>query len=310
MGNLIQGRDIKEFLLRTIDEHETGKSSHWQEQLDGYSYDRNEGLKGVLGFGSYEEKSKWKYIFHWLLQIPYKIRAESYRDLYGVLKSAKYIAEQQNRALNMDILRQVLTVVLCKNRIPHFEGNGVSVVIGDGFGVLSSLLYLTTANKIIGINLTPVLLADYLYTCNIIDDQAVVLAETEAGLDEALNSSQVRLVMIRSKNQRLLRDLKIHVAFNINSMGEMNPPIIRRYFDDLRHCKSEELYFYCCNREDKTLPDGTNTKFSEYPWSDNDEIILDELCPWNQTYYQKGRPFYRRFAGSVRHRIAKFNNRI
>jgi hypothetical protein len=191
--------------------------------------------------------------------------------------------------------------------MPHSAGEGQSVIIGDGFGVLASLLFLTTARKIVSVNLNQVLLVDYLYTRNTISDGLTVLAETAEGLDEAVNRSDARFILIRAQNHHLLRQLNIHNAFNINSMQEMNPPTIREYFDDLRHCKSDAMYFYCCNRQEKVLPDGTITRFSEYPWEDKDEIILDELCPWNQTFYGFRPPFRHKYDGPTRHRIAKLS---
>jgi hypothetical protein len=43
--------------------------------------------------------------------------------------------------------------------------------------------------------------------------------------------------------------------------------------------------FYCCNREEKTLSDGTITRFKDYPWNSLDNIQIDDLCPWHQQYY-------------------------
>jgi hypothetical protein len=64
------------------------------------------------------------------------------------------------------------------------------------------------------------------------------------------------------------------------------------------------VYFYCCNRLEKTLPDGTITRFRNYPWKDDDKIIVDELCPWHQYYYSASFPFYHQYDGPVQHRLA------
>lgn len=72
------------------------------------------------------------------------------------------------------------------------------------------------------------------------------------------------------------------LALNVASFQEMNPPVIGEYFDDLRAAAAGRgLVFYCCNREEKRLPDGTVSRFAEYPWSGSDKILLDELCPWH-----------------------------
>jgi hypothetical protein len=85
----------------------------------------------------------------------------------------------------------------------------------------------------------------------------------------------------------------------------MDPPIIEAYFRDLRAIsKRRELFFYSCNREEKILPDGTVTRFSEYPWHAKDQIIVDALCPWHQETYSYKPPFYWPYDGPIKHRLA------
>ena len=67
------------------------------------------------------------------------------------------------------------------------------------------------------------------------------------------------------------------------------------------------LYFYCANRVEKTLPDGTLVRFEEYPWSSHDTVLLNELCPWHQDFYTMRPPFYRPYDGPIMHRIAKLS---
>tara|TARA_Y100001968_G_scaffold155887_1_gene142395 strand:- start:480 stop:1403 length:924 start_codon:yes stop_codon:yes gene_type:complete len=303
---MIQGSNIKEFLIDVMDREESGKSSHWIEFLRDFHIDGEGRLKGIKGFGMYEKRSVFRLMLHELMQIPYK-RTVNRSDLKYILPFARDVARKQDRTLDMDILRQALTVALWKRKMSDFAGDGQSVVIGDGFGVLASLLFLSTEKKIVNVNLNQVILVDYLCTRNIIPDGLTVLAETVEDLDKSINRTDARFILIRAENHHLLRQLKIHNVFNINSMQEMNPSTIREYFDDLRNCRSESVYFYCCNREKKLLPDGTITQFSEYPWEDQDEIILDELCPWNQTSYAFRPPFRRKFDGSTRHRIVKLS---
>jgi len=86
-------------------------------------------------------------------------------------------------------------------------------------------------------------------------------------------------------------------------MQEMDLHIIDRYFQDMRSIKTKKLIFYCCNRIEKKLPDGTITKFKEYPWIAEDEIIRDELCPWHQEFYSFRPPFFRRYDGPIQHKL-------
>ena len=107
-------------------------------------------------------------------------------------------------------------------------------------------------------------------------------------------------------NHEILKDCPIDLAINIASMQEMNPQYVRNYLDDLYAvAATRDVDFYCCNREEKTLPDGTVTKFKDYPWNSLDSIQIDELCPWHQEYYYYIPPFYRPYDGPHRHQIRK-----
>ena len=94
------------------------------------------------------------------------------------------------------------------------------------------------------------------------------------------------------------------VFINIASMQEMDPHIIQKYFQMIRH-QPQETYFYCCNRVQKTLPDGTITRFFEYGWEPEDAILVDELCPWHQEAPMNRPPFKYRFDGPTHHRLIK-----
>ena len=76
------------------------------------------------------------------------------------------------------------------------------------------------------------------------------------------------VIAIRAVDHELICYCPLNLVINIVSMQEMNPSVIREYFDDLRKRISDhDLYFYFCNRLEKSLPDGTVTRFFEYPWS-------------------------------------------
>jgi hypothetical protein len=91
-------------------------------------------------------------------------------------------------------------------------------------------------------------------------------------------------------------------------MQEMNPQIVNQYFKDLKDVKNKELYFYCCNRDEKILPDGTIVRFSDYPWGES-TLVADELCPWYKDFYNKKPPFFHEYDGHISHRIVKFQGK-
>jgi len=54
----------------------------------------------------------------------------------------------------------------------------------------------------------------------------------------------------------------------------------------------------------KTLFDGEELIFDDYPWKKNDKIVFDETCPnWNQRTYMSKPPFYVNYDGKHKHRL-------
>ena len=307
---MLVGDKIKYHLVSILDTHQPGKSSHWQEQLQRFSYSEDTGISGLIGLGSTSSGGVVRRALHWLMQIPLRVSAGNYRRQHQLMRSARHIARSQGRLLDQDILRQVLTYAFCERRLPWLRENGVSVVIGDGFGVLASLLYLHTKNKIVSINLSEILLTDYVSTRGIVPSGATALVESTSELNDALAEQDIRLVYLQAKDHELLRMLDISMAFSVCSMHEMDPSIAQQYFADLRGCKGREAFFYCCSRVKKVMPDGTVTRFEQYPWFAEDDILVVGLCPWNQYFYSGGLPYYRKFAGPVQHRLARLASTV
>ena len=113
-------------------------------------------------------------------------------------------------------------------------------------------------------------------------------------------------ILLEAEQYELLNKLPISLFINIASMQEMNMPVIQKYFEYMR-TSTVKSYFYCCNREEKTLSDGNVIKFSNYPWNEDERIIIDEPCPWYQRYPSNFPPFWRDFIGTHLHRLIKLN---
>lgn len=118
------------------------------------------------------------------------------------------------------------------------------------------------------------------------------------------------IIAIQAENHELIQHFNIDLVLNIVSMGEMHPSFVSEYFRDIRRLykTDKNLYFYCCKRLEKTMPDGSVTKFLEYPWEKEDQIIVDELCPWHKEYYSFTPPFYKKFDGPIQHQIRIMHN--
>ena len=94
---------------------------------------------------------------------------------------------------------------------------------------------------------------------------------------------------------------------NIASMGEMDQEIISKYFELMRSQNTISTFFYCCNRKEKDLPDGSKTFFSNYGWSDKDTVIFEEYCAWYRKYPMNRPPFMRAFDGVFLHKLLEIS---
>lgn len=311
---MLKGQEAIDFLSDRVNYSETEASSHWQKYHQSYSFTGNE-FHGLQGFGGYS--ARWKNPFNYLLQRPFRKMGNCYPEFSRVDKIAANIAKKQNRAYDLDILRQVITI----SHLRTFGFLGImnqssTCVIGDGFASMTSLLLESgVASTVILVNLTKTLLVDLwflkLWMGHEIFNNNVVLIDSLEDIDELRYTNKqnlIKVVAVEAKNHFLIQKLKYNLVINIVSMQEMNPTIIDSYFNDIRSAaESGNIYFYCANRVEKILPDGTITRFMDYPWKKNDIIIFDKACPWHEYYYSFRPPFYRNYDGVIWHRLVKIS---
>ena len=93
-------------------------------------------------------------------------------------------------------------------------------------------------------------------------------------------------------------------------MQEMDLEVVRSYLRFMRKGESGLAYFYCCNRIDKELPDGQRIRIAEYGWSETDEVLLDELCPWYQKYPKSFPLGWYPFDGPIQHKLVKLSRDV
>ncbi len=309
------GVDTISFLSQEIIKDDPGSSSHWNKFHSDFEF-TGSGFKGLKGFGgSSKPYTGLKYLMSQVLQEKFRMMGKLNKSFLPIEKTFKSILKQQGRAFDLDVLRQIITVSYLKYHLPNkLSPSSTIVVIGDGFGTMATLLLANNfAKTVILVNLNKTLLVDLWYLKMFLGDekfQKSVKLITElsdlASLESAGDPEETRVIAIQASNHEILKDCPIDLAINIASMQEMDPQYIRNYFDDLYAVAAKrDLDFYCCNREEKTLPDGTVTRFKDYPWNSLDSIKIDELCPWHQEYYYYIPPFYRPYDGPHRHQIRK-----
>ena len=312
---MLRGESVFEHLVEAVAAPDPGASSHWRFQHAGFSY-QDGVFSGLQGFGGchppYSGLRKWA---HQLLQSRYRNQFrgdELFENLDGI---AAGITARQGRAYDLDVLRQTMTLAWLRDRLPEsvFHPESTVCVIGDGFASMTALLWeAADAGTLVLVNLTRTLLVDLHYLrlsigATAFDEQVMLLTSDSSlpGGQPGASGPGRRIIAIQAENHAVLQFLPANLVINMVSMGEMNPETTGAYFRDIRAmARDRQVYFYCCNRLEKRLPDGTITRFYDYPWSGNDHVLIDELCPWHQYYYSARFPFYHKYDGPVQHRLA------
>ncbi len=307
------GQSAIDYLRGQCDSNDPAASSHWKFYHKNFVFHENGTFSGLTGFGGCNPPYKGlRKLYHNILQCKYRRIGNGLSAFKHIDSLALSMTQKQNRAYDLDVLRQTITLSFLMRHLPLLHNRSTVAVIGDGFASMATLLLASgCADQVILINLNKTLLVDAVYIQKWADDEfekIFTLVTDENSLALSMNSES-KIVAIQAVNHELLKHVKLNLVINIASMQEMDAGVIKAYFDDFRAIsKLNELYFYCCNREEKTLPDGKVIKFSEYPWSPDDECIVDELCPWHQQYYTKCPPFYRSYDGPTRHRLTKLSS--
>jgi len=305
-----------EYLGKKANEEDVGESAHWRHYHSEFTF-TGDGFVGIQGFGGSDAPyTGLRKLAHRILQNRYRQIGASFPNFQKVNDSAARITTAEARAFDLDVLRQAITASYLDSKIGGtLNSNSISCVIGDGFGSMTSILLESKLSKIVVlVNLNKTLLVDLWFLRKWIESEGrsigISLLTEANDIDkirsEILTKKEQHIIAIQAENHNFIQDLPIDIAINIVSMQEMDPEVINAYFGDLRLIASQrEIYFYCCNREMKELPDGTITRFAEYPWQENDRILEDNLCPWHQRYYTLKPPFYRSYDGPIRHRLVK-----
>lgn len=303
--------DVLAALHTRQDEADRDASSYWSVATENFAVDRDGSLRGTTVLGLLAQPTDpIRVVAHRALQLPFVAygygRYRHFRECLGI---GRTIARRTGRLFTYDILRQVLSLALIREYVAVDRDGSCALVIGDGFGVMASLLALAAPRrKIVVVNLTKPLLLDVIHLRRAVPEATVALAETEADMRAALADPAVRAIAVWADNVPILARAPIGLAVNIVSMQEMNPETIAAYFAVLRQNPAPETVFYCANKLTKTLPDGTVARFADYPWRADDTIRVDAVCPWAQWTYSRRPPFWHYRWGRGRviwHRLAE-----
>ncbi len=290
---------------------EKGISSYWIELLSGFEFKDGQFYgRGLPEGEGGDGKTIIHRIAHYILQTPFRLQGKRFPEFKKILKTARNIHKRRNNKMQLGTLRQVIALACLEQYVKVSKLTDPIVIIGDGFGSLASLILSHFPNleaKVVIINLTPNLLIDAVFINKSVPNLNIALVKSAVEYSNALEDKVIRAVLIQADNAELISHEKIGLVINIASMQEMNQEIIREYFAFIRTSKNSVTYFYCDNRVEKTLPDGTILNFFKYPWHPQDKIYIDELCPWHQYHYSFRPPFYFPYDGPHQHRLVLLN---
>lgn len=278
-----------------------GMSSHWRHYQQRFTMEGN-GRFHVEGIEGYTPHVMWKAPLHAWLQRGYLRCGNDFPEFAAYLRHARDITRQWGAQLDQGMLRQVLTLARVGACIPL--EHRLHLVIGDGFGALGALILAAIpGSRVLYVNLPKFLLLDLHFCGQAHPGISMVLARDGGELSAALADPNLRVIALKAGNGDLIARAPVSVAYNVASMQEMDMGVIGHYFRAMRGCPTP-VHFYCCNRVEKTLPDGSVIRFEDYPWREGDQWLLDERCPWHQTYYTLRPPFWHPYDGPLQHRLA------
>ena len=276
-------------------------SSHWRDfgaktkvTHDESSFDFN-----AYGISTFGKKSTLGAIKHLSIDMLLSKMLSKHCAVKETIHAAKDITNDLNIHFDFDHAKHVLIYDLL-NSYGLFNSENLICIIGDGHGFFGTLIKsLCPDAKILFINLGRNLLIDIICFSKIFPNIEPLHLRQSEDITAVMDYSTI---FLEAEQYNLMKKLPISLFINIASMQEMDMSIIQKYFEYMR-TSTIESYFYCCNREEKTLPDRSVIRFADYPWGG--EVLLDELCPWYQKYPSLLPPFWRPFDGAHRHRLVR-----
>lgn len=313
----ISGIDCIKYLNDMSKLNDNTSSSFWDHHHSDFHFD-GKGFSGLKMLGdNHNNSSSIKGLINSILDklfqplfIRYSTNKKRFKKINRINHKNSIISNSRN---NLSRTRHSLTLdFLLENLGSNLNKNSSVCVIGDGYANMSSLLIASkSVSKVFLINLNKSLLLDLVSLKNTFPNpeflNSICLVTDKKSLTKSLDT-KYKIVAISSMNYDLLQYCPLDLVININSMQEIDKHITKNYFDFMRKISAKrKLFFYCCNREVKKLPDGTIISFNEFPWKDCDVIIVDELCPWQKYYYSAYPPFLHKYDDTVRHRLVRFS---
>ncbi len=293
-------------------------SSHWRqmhEQTSVSVVNNVLSLKG-FGFGDLQQASLSHLIFAWATIAAYLCRLNNRVAIIRLLPKAIALSKRMELSFTYDSFRQVCSLAVI---MPFRSYDPVLplrvVIIGDGYGFFSALTKeVFPKARICLVDLGKTLLFQARH-CLLAYPPARHFLVIDGEAADGTQVEEADFIYCPAEYLSKLDGLRFDLAINIASMQEMNQATVSGYFDFLRGHMERGSLFYCCNREEKIMPDGEISRIMDYPWDDRDKFLVDEICPWSKFYFSRHAakqgikvlnvrvPLVNFFDGPVRHRL-------
>jgi len=272
-----------------------------------------EALIATPHLGNLDIKSPVYRFLSWLTIGSYLWKLADKKELYSLVKTSLRVNKRMGLFFTYESFRQMCSLVLIRRHLKERKRINV-IIIGDGYGFFSSLIKeIYPDSRILLVDLGWILLFQAYYCGKAHPDATHYLVTPSAKLVQ--NQLDYDFIYCPAENLNYVDSLSFDLAINTISMQEMNKETIEFYFNYLRQHMASQNLFYCCNREKKELPSGDGVEFFNYPWSENDVHLVDEVSPYHTHFIALHRskngpellnfriPFINYFDGATRHRL-------
>lgn len=192
------------------------------------------------------------------------------------------------------IYKSVFIINDLLNSIKNIDFNNKNILeIGPGVGNLIRCLYsYFNKNKYFLIDLDISLLFSILNIIYRYPKSKYILPNE---INNKINYDEFDFIFLTNDQTNILKKGSIDIAFNTMSFQEMTLQEIDKYFYLLRNVMVENNIFYCLNAVEKEMQVNGQSqflRFSEYPWSNMDEVLKFNLSDVHKNKTLK--PFFRK----------------
>ena len=252
-------------------------SSHWKHygQEVVAQVQEDELRLNAVGFSAVAPSSPFQRVLNVLEHLSYRPVTARYRSFAAIWPLAERLARRLGGAADFGVFKSAAVLSLLSDHWLDLRLQPKTfALIGDGFGFLGALIRELRPNAVLFNIDLPRMLVFQARTLERADPRATtgVLLPTGA-------SSERQITFVPPDAIGGIPG-PIDCAINIASMQEMNSTSVQGYFTFLRQRSGPDSRFYCLNRARKEMPAGEVSEFLRYPWSDSDQVFIDEPCPF------------------------------